>query len=48
MWADAKYWLKKCLGGELAVPFRGRFHFKGHEGEDESVLRDARLEGGGF
>lgn len=38
MWADDEHWLLQYLDGSLARPFTGRFRFKGHEGQDSSVI----------
>eukprot|EP00928_Gymnodinium_smaydae_P043120 TRINITY_DN28962_c0_g3_i1.p1 TRINITY_DN28962_c0_g3~~TRINITY_DN28962_c0_g3_i1.p1 ORF type:complete len:570 (+),score=90.12 TRINITY_DN28962_c0_g3_i1:40-1749(+) len=38
MWADDEHWLLQYLDGKLALPFRGCFRFKGHEGADSSVI----------
>lgn len=40
MWADDEHWLPQYLRGDLALPFAGRFRFKGHEGEDSKVILD--------
>mmetsp|Transcript_55001 Transcript_55001/g.170368 ORF Transcript_55001/g.170368 Transcript_55001/m.170368 type:complete len:570 (-) Transcript_55001:40-1749(-) len=43
MWADDEHWLLPYLDGRLAIPFRGRFRFQGHEGADSSVILESSV-----
>lgn len=43
MWADDQFWLVQYLDGELQIPFRGRFRFKGHEGDDSWVVLESQV-----
>lgn len=43
MWADDDYWLVQYLDGHLALPFRARFRFKGHEGTDSWVVLESAV-----
>jgi len=43
MWADDRYWLLQYLDGQLPLPFRGRFRFKGHEGDESGVVLESAV-----